>query len=82
MGFAAFLILLPLAATSTKGMVRRLGKRWASLHRLVYPAALLAILHFIWLTRADYREPGVYLALFLLLMLFRTPLFRRRLQRA
>jgi sulfoxide reductase heme-binding subunit YedZ len=81
-GFAAFLILLPLAATSTKGMVRRLGKRWASLHRLVYAAALLGILHFIWLTRADYREPGLYLAIFLLLMLLRTTLLKRRLERA
>jgi sulfoxide reductase heme-binding subunit YedZ len=81
-GFAAFLILLPLAATSTKGMVRRLGKRWTSLHRLVYASALLAILHFIWLVKADYREPGLYLVIFLLLMLFRMPLLRSRLRHA
>lgn len=81
-GFAAFLILLPLAATSTKGMVRRLGKRWTSLHRLVYASALLAILHFIWLVKADYREPGLYLFIFLLLMLFRMPLLRSRLRHA
>jgi len=81
-GFAAFLILLPLAATSTKGMVRRLGKRWTSLHRLVYASALLAILHFIWLVKADYREPGLYLFIFLLLMLFRMHLLRSRLRHA
>jgi sulfoxide reductase heme-binding subunit YedZ len=81
-GFAAFLILVPLAVTSTKGMVRRLGKRWISLHRLVYASALLAILHFIWLVKADYREPGLYLVIFLLLMLFRIPPLRRRFQHA
>ncbi|MEJ2309620.1 MAG: sulfoxide reductase heme-binding subunit YedZ [Gammaproteobacteria bacterium] len=81
-GFAAFLILLPLAVTSTKGMVRRLGRRWAMLHRSVYAAALLAVLHFLWLVKADYREPGIYLAIFILLMLFRTPLARRRFRRA
>ena len=82
LGFAALMILVPLAMTSTKGMVRRLGKRWISLHRLVYASALLAILHFIWLVKADYREPGLYLVIFLLLMLFRIPLLRRRLQHA
>ncbi len=78
LGFAAFLLLVPLAMTSTKGMVRRLGKRWVSLHRFVYLSALLAILHFIWLVKADYREPGLYLVIFLLLMLFRIPPLRRR----
>ena len=82
LGFAAFLILLPLAATSTKGMVRRLGRRWAILHRSVYAAAFLAVLHFLWLVKADYREPGIYLAVFILLMLFRTPVARRRFRRA
>jgi sulfoxide reductase heme-binding subunit YedZ len=81
-GFAAFLILVPLAITSTRGMVRRLGKRWIILHRLVYAAALLAILHFVWLVKADYREPGFYLAIFLLLMLFRIPPLKRRFQHA
>jgi sulfoxide reductase heme-binding subunit YedZ len=81
-GFGAFLILVPLAVTSTKGMVRRLGKRWIILHRLVYAAALLAILHFVWLVKADYREPGLYLVIFLLLMLFRIPSLKRRFQHA
>jgi len=82
LGFAAFLILVPLAMTSTKGMLRRLGKRWIMLHRLVYASALLGILHFVWLVKADYREPGLYLLIFLLLMLFRIPPLKRRLQHA
>jgi sulfoxide reductase heme-binding subunit YedZ len=81
-GFAAFLILLPLALTSTKGMVRRLGRRWSSLHKLVYVAAMLGVLHFLWLVKADYREPGLYLLIFLVLMLFRIPVLRSRFQRA
>ena len=56
-GFAAFLILLPLALTSTKGWQKRLGKTWRSLHNLVYVAACLVIIHFVWLVKADIREP-------------------------
>ena len=59
-GFAAWLILLPLAATSTQRMIRRLGRSWQKLHRLVYAAAILAILHFFWLVKADLREPAIY----------------------
>ncbi|ACL72588.1 Ferric reductase domain protein protein transmembrane component domain protein [Thioalkalivibrio sulfidiphilus HL-EbGr7] len=60
LGFTAWLLLLPLAVTSTDAMMRRLKRRWVQLHRLVYPAAILAVLHFWWLTRADYREPMLY----------------------
>jgi sulfoxide reductase heme-binding subunit YedZ len=61
-GFSAFLLLMPLAATSTDGMIRRLGgKRWQKLHRLAYPAAILAGLHFLWLVKKDVRLPVVYL---------------------
>jgi len=79
-GFAAFLILLPLALTSTRAMMRRLGRRWGVLHQGIYIAALLGCLHFLWLTRADYREPLLYLGIFLLLMLVRSLLnfFQRR----
>lgn len=70
-GFTAWLLLVPLAATSTRGMMRRLGGRWQRLHRLVYPAALLAILHFLWLVKADRREPLAYLAVLAVLMLAR-----------
>ncbi len=68
LGMAAWLLLLPLAVTSTYWAQRRLGWRWRQLHRLIHPAALLACLHFIWLIRADYFEPVFYL--FLLLLLF------------
>jgi sulfoxide reductase heme-binding subunit YedZ len=70
-GFSAWLLLLPLAVTSTRGTMRRLGRRWGQLHRLVYPAALLAGLHFLWLVKADTREPAMYLGVFAVLMLLR-----------
>ena len=59
-GFAAWLILLALALTSTQAAMRRLRKHWVRLHRLVYLAGGLALLHVIWLTRADYREVMLY----------------------
>ena len=62
-GFAAFLCLLPLAITSTRAWIRRLGRRWVELHRLAYVAAVAAILHFLWLVKADLREPLCYAAL-------------------
>ena len=71
-GFTAWLLLLPLAITSTHAMMRRLGRNWQRLHSLVYPAALLAVLHFLWLVKADHREPLLYLAIFGALMLLRT----------
>lgn len=61
-GFSAWLLLLPLALTSTRGWIRRLGRRWGQLHRLVYGAAALAVLHFLWLVKSDLREPLVYAA--------------------
>ncbi|MBS7455801.1 sulfite oxidase heme-binding subunit YedZ [Coralloluteibacterium stylophorae] len=62
-GFGAWLILLALASTSTTRAIRRLGRRWAQLHRLVYVAAVLAVLHFVWLVKADLREPALYAAI-------------------
>ena len=59
-GFAAFTILLALAATSTQSAMKRLGRRWNRLHRAVYVAAGLAVLHFAWLVKADYSEPIFY----------------------
>ena len=60
-GFTAFVLLLPLAATSTNAMVRRLGAaRWQSLHRLVYVIAVLGVVHFWWLVKKDIREPAVF----------------------
>lgn len=58
-GTAAFLFLVPLAVTSTRGWVRRLGRRWITLHRLVYAAAALALLHYVWKQKADFRDPAI-----------------------
>ncbi len=83
LGMTTFLLLLPLAVTSTAGMIRRLGKRWQRLHRLVYVAAITAIVHFWWVVKADFREPRLWaLALSVLLgfrawWLLRTRLFSR-----
>ena len=76
-GFVAWLLLIPLAVTSTRGMMRRLGRHWQRLHRLVYVIALLAILHFLWLVKADHREPLLYLAIFGALMLLRVKSVRK-----
>jgi len=68
LGLTTFLLLLPLAVTSTTGMIRRLGKRWVQLHRLVYLAAITAVIHFWWVVKADFREPRLWaLALSVLL---------------
>jgi sulfoxide reductase heme-binding subunit YedZ len=67
-GMLTFVLLIPLAATSTAGMIRRLGKRWQQLHRLVYLAGLTAVIHFWWVVKADFREPRLFaLALSVLL---------------
>lgn len=81
-GALAFLLLVPLAATSTRGAVRRLGPRWQQLHRLVYLAAGLAVLHYLWLVKADLRPPLIYAGILAVLLLLRLPLplpWRRRL---
>jgi methionine sulfoxide reductase heme-binding subunit len=70
-GFLAWLLLVPLALTSTRAAMRRLGRRWQRLHRLVYVATGLAVLHFLWLVRLDPTEPLIYAALFAALMLLR-----------
>lgn len=72
-GFTAFLLLVPLALTSTKGWIRRLGKRWQKLHKVVYLAAGLGVLHFIWLVKSDLRDPLIFAAVFALLMVLRLP---------
>jgi methionine sulfoxide reductase heme-binding subunit len=56
-GMSAFVMMLPLAATSNAVMIRRLGRRWQVLHRLAYGAAIAAVVHFWWLVKADIREP-------------------------
>jgi len=70
-GFSAFLILLPLALTSTKGWMKRLGRNWKRLHQLVYLAGVLAVLHFFWLVKIDIRQPLIYGAILAVLLLLR-----------
>jgi sulfoxide reductase heme-binding subunit YedZ len=75
-GFVAWLILLALAVTSPRFMVRRLGKRWKPLHRWVYGALALALVHFAWQSKLDMTEPLVYAAIALAILAI-TPLHRR-----
>lgn len=71
-GFVSLLLLLPLAATSTNGMVRRLGaRRWNALHRLVYLIGPLAVLHFWWMVKRDLTEPVIYALLLAFLLGYR-----------
>ena len=76
-GLAAFLVMLPLAITSTKGWMKRLGRIWKRLHQWVYVAALLVIVHYVWLVKSDIREPLLYGAMVALLLLLRIPAVRR-----
>lgn len=77
LGIAAFLILLALALTSTDRSMRRLGKRWVRLHRWIYVAVVLGVVHFAMVQKLDIRIPMIWGAAFLALMLLRLPLRRR-----
>jgi methionine sulfoxide reductase heme-binding subunit len=81
-GFAAWLLMLPLALTSTKGMMRRLGRNWLRLHRLIYVIGVCGVLHFMWLVKSGntiaVREPLIYLAILLVLLALRLPGWVRR----
>ena len=78
-GMATFLMLVPLAATSTKGMVRRLGSgRWLKLHRLVYVAGITGVFHFTMMIKADLREPMAYAAVLALLLGYRVVKRKKR----
>lgn len=81
-GLAAFVLLLPLAITSTAGWQRRLGRRWRTLHFLVYPAALLAAVHFIWQAKIDIRPPLVFTGIIVLLLIVRLPFIRDAIGRS
>lgn len=74
MGSLAFVLMVPLAITSTKGWIRRLGKRWQILHRLVYISALAGVVHFVWLVKKDIREPILFGAILGILLLARVAL--------
>ena len=71
-GFISFLILIPLAVTSTNSMVKKLGfNLWKKLHYLIYPAAILSSMHFYMLVRANKSEPAIYMGIIILLLLYR-----------
>jgi len=67
-GLAAYILLLPLALTSTRKMVQRLGRNWKKLHRLIYVIAVLGVIHFLWLVKEDLREPLIYAAVLTFLL--------------
>jgi len=71
-GFTAFVLLIPLAVTSTAGWIRRLGgKRWQMLHRLIYVSAICGVIHYLWLVKADIRKPLEYGAILVVLLSYR-----------
>lgn len=82
-GFLAWLLMLPLAMTSNRWSMRRLGRDWSRLHRAIYLIAPLGVLHFLWLVKADLTEPLIYGGVLGLLLLFRVPqIWRKRRQGA
>lgn len=76
-GAMAASILIALGVTSTRAMMKRMGKSWSQLHRLVYPAAILVVVHFLWLVKSDYTEPMIYGAVLVVLLTLRLPVVRR-----
>jgi sulfoxide reductase heme-binding subunit YedZ len=83
-GFAAWLMMIPLAITSTKGMIRRLGRNWQRLHRLVYLIGLCGVLHFMWLVKSGNKiavtEPLIYLGILIVLLALRVPIWLKQLR--
>jgi sulfoxide reductase heme-binding subunit YedZ len=77
LGFSALMLMLPLAITSSQAMIRRLGKKWKTLHQLVYLIISLGILHFVWLVKADYLEPTIYAIIALILLVHRVGPMKR-----
>ncbi len=80
-GFSAWLLLLPLGLTSTRGWMRRLGRRWKHLHRLIYLVGILGVLHFLWLSK-DFLRPTIYIIILLLLLGSRLALYASRRRRS
>ena len=70
-GFTGFVLMIPLAITSTKGWIRRLGKRWALLHRLIYVSAIAGVIHYIWLVKKDEAKPFFWAFILSILLLWR-----------
>lgn len=77
-GFLAWVLLLPLAITSSDKMIRKLKMKWKLLHRLIYVIAILGVLHFIWLVKKDITEPLIYVAIVSILFILRLDIFRRK----
>jgi sulfoxide reductase heme-binding subunit YedZ len=77
-GFTALMLLIPLAVTSTNRMMRRLGRRWQTLHRLVYVIAALGVVHYYWQVKRDVREPLIYAGILAILLGYRYVRARRR----
>ncbi|MGH8245892.1 MAG: sulfite oxidase heme-binding subunit YedZ [Gammaproteobacteria bacterium] len=73
-GFTAFVLLIPMAATSTRRMVQRLGANWRRLHSYIYAIGTLGILHYLWLVKADVRVPVIYGVVLLILLTLRLPI--------
>jgi methionine sulfoxide reductase heme-binding subunit len=79
-GFLAFVLLIPLAVTSTTGWIRRLGgKRWQTLHRLIYFSAIAGVIHYLWLVKVDIHKPLEYGALLALLLAYRVMMWQRQI---
>ncbi|MEW6415430.1 MAG: protein-methionine-sulfoxide reductase heme-binding subunit MsrQ [Pseudomonadota bacterium] len=81
-GFAALVLLVPLALTSSRAMMRRLGRNWQRLHRLVYAIALLGVVHYLWLVKKDVTEPLVYGGVLAVLLALRLPWVVAGIERA
>lgn len=81
LGMTGLLLLIPLAITSTNGWMRRLGRRWQKLHRLVYVIAILGVWHFFWQVKLDIREPLIYIGILAILLGFRVVVSWRKSRR-
>jgi sulfoxide reductase heme-binding subunit YedZ len=79
-GFTAFVLMIPLAATSTRWAVRKLGKRWQRLHRLIYLTAVAGVIHFLWAVKLDKRVPEIYASILGVLLLYRLVVWYRDLR--
>jgi len=81
-GTAAFVLMIPLAVTSTNNMMKRLGKNWKRLHSLIYVTGTLGILHFLWLVKADVRKPLLLGAVLITLLVLRLPYMKLQIKRS
>ncbi|MFT5218300.1 MAG: sulfoxide reductase heme-binding subunit YedZ [Gammaproteobacteria bacterium] len=82
LGFSALMLMLPLAITSNQWMIRRLGRKWKTLHKLIYLIIILGVLHYLWLVKADYIEPIIYAVIAAILLLHRMEGLKRFLNRS